>query len=413
MSLTTQTPPAARAAVRSRDELSGPVTAVARLFDLAGVNCEITQPGGTIARIGRDEPGFRLVCHTRDAFARGLDERAIAEAYLDGEFDIEGDMLRAFDVRSQLVDRVPLRQFLRVWLAHFFRRRTRVNRKAIDFHYSLGDDFYLSFLDSNLRIYTHGLYASDDEALELAAERKMEQAFRSLALEPGMRVLNVGAGWGPTEQYFGSRGVHVTGLTIGADSQYFVERLIDREGLSAEVRLEDFLVHTPAEPYDGLVILGVIEHLPNYRRFARQVWDVLKPGAFIYLDASASAEKYTVSSFAREHVWAATHTYMVLQDLVREFLYHGIEVVEVKNETRDYGLTCAEWARRFDAARNSIVERWGERLWRAWRLYLWGGAHAFLRNDLQAYHVLGRRSASPGPRPGAWRRVVNEIKSVI
>jgi cyclopropane-fatty-acyl-phospholipid synthase len=348
-----------------------------------------------------------------DAFRRGLDERAIAEAYMDGEFDVEGDMLRAFDIRSRLIDRVPAGQFLRIWLGHFFRPRTSVNRRAIDFHYSLGDDFYLSFLDTRYRIYTHGIYHRDDETLEEAMEHKMEQAFRALGLRRGMRLLDIGAGWGASEQYFGSRGIHVTGLTIGEDSRRFVDDLIHRERLSAEVRLEDFLVHTPAEPYDAIVILGVIEHIPDYRRFAARVWECLKPGGLIYLDASASREKYTVGSFAREYIWTGTHTYLVLQDLVREFLYHGIDVVEVQNETRHYGLTCADWSLRFDAVRERIVSRWGERLWRAWRLYLWGGAHAFLTNELQAYHVVGRRGDDRGPRPGHARRAINGIKSVV
>jgi cyclopropane-fatty-acyl-phospholipid synthase len=298
-------------------------------------------------------------------------------------------------------------------MAHFLRRRTTTNREAIAFHYQLGDDFYLAFLDERYRIYTHAIYRRDDESLEEAAEHKMEQAFRALGAAPGMRVLNIGAGWGATERYFGSRGVHVTGLTIGEDSRAFVQRLIDTERLTAEVRLEDFLAHRPERPYDAIVIMGVIEHIPDYRRFARQVWDCLSPDGLIYLDASASREKYTVGSFAREHIWTGTHTFLCLQDLVREFLYHGIDVLEVKNETRDYGLTCAEWGRRFDAAHDVIAGKWGEQLWRAWRLYLWGGAHAFLSNGLQAYHVVGRRAGHPGPRPKWIRRAVNGLKSIV
>jgi cyclopropane-fatty-acyl-phospholipid synthase len=384
-----------------------------RLFRLADVPGELVLPDGRVLPTSDGECEFRVRLRRTDAFARGLDERAIAEAYVDGEFDIEGDMLRAFDIRARLVDRVPLGQFFRIWLGHFFRRRTTVNRRAIDFHYSLGDDFYLSFLDTRYRIYTHGIYHRDDETLEEAMEHKMEQAFRALGLRPGMRLLDIGAGWGASEQYFGSRGIHVTGLTIGDDSRRFVEDLIHRERLTAEVKLEDFLVHRPAEPYDAIVILGVIEHIPDYRRFAARVWECLKPGGLIYLDASASREKYSVGSFAREYIWTGTHTYLVLQDLVREFLYHGIDVLEVQNETRHYGLTCADWSLRFDAVRERIVSRWGERLWRAWRLYLWGGAHAFLTNDLQAYHVLGRRGDDPGPRPSLARRAVNGLKSIV
>jgi cyclopropane-fatty-acyl-phospholipid synthase len=416
---TTVTPPAAEVVPSAPPESTATTLRAGTLADLrdlmvkAGVCCDLVLPSGCTVKVGSQPSTFRLRFHSEEPFGGVLTERSIGEAYMNGAFDIEGDMLSAFDVRAQVADAVPAGQFLRIWLAHFFRPRTSVNRQAINFHYQLGDDFYMSFLDSAYHIYTHAIYRHDEEPLEQAAEHKMEQAFRALRLEPGMRVLNIGAGWGPTERYFGSRGVHVTGLTIGEDSSAFVQRLIDREGLTAEVKLEDFLVHRPEKPYDAIVILGVIEHIPDYRRFAQRVWECLRPGGLIYLDASASREKFTVGSFAREYIWTGTHTFLCLQDLVREFLYHGIDVVEVANETRDYGLTCAEWARRFDGAHDEIVEKWGEPHWRAWRLYLWGGAHAFLRNDLQAYHVLGRRAETAGPRPGWMRRAVNGLKSIV
>jgi cyclopropane-fatty-acyl-phospholipid synthase len=384
-----------------------------RLLSLAQVPADVELPSGDVIRTGDESPAFRVRVRSESAFARGLTERDIAEAYLDGEFDVDGDMLRAFEIRRRLLEKVPASQFLRLWLAHFLRPRVRSNRKAIDFHYQLGDDFYLSFLDTKYRIYTQGIFHRDDEPLEDAAEHKMEQAFHALGLEPGMRLLDIGAGWGCTEQYFGARGIHVTGLTIGEDSRQFVQRLIDRDRLTAEVRLEDFLVHQPAAPYDAIVIMGVIEHIPDYRAFARRVWELLRPGGLIYLDASASREKYAVGSFVREHIWTGTHTYLVLQDLLREFLYHGVDVLEVQNETRDYYLTCAEWARRFDAARDLIVSRWGERRWRAFHLFLWGAAHSFLTNELQSYHVLGRRSSEPGSRPGLVRRAIEGVKGLV
>jgi len=78
------------------------------------------------------------------------------------------------------------------------------------------------------------------------------------------------------------------------------------------------------------VIYGVIEHLPNYRRFAAKAWDVLKLGGRLYLDASASIQKFSVSSFTRDHIWGGTHTYMTLQDVIAEMLYHGFEVLDVR-----------------------------------------------------------------------------------
>jgi cyclopropane-fatty-acyl-phospholipid synthase len=409
----TATPPAIESLPRSGAVLSGPIARIEKLLRRAKVSCEIVVPSGSSVLVGHAPPAFRLRFHTDAPFSGGLNERGIAESYMNGEFDIEGDMIAAFELRHQLIDHVPTSQFLRIWLAHLLRARTSTNKHAINFHYQLGDDFYVGWLDTAYRIYTHGIYHRDDEPLELAAEHKMEQAFRGVNARPGMRVLDVGAGWGATERYFGSRGVHVTGLTIGADSRDFVQRLIDRERLTAQIKLEDFLLHRPAEPYDAIVVLGVIEHITDYRRFAHQVWSCLRPGGRLYLDASASREKFTVGSFAREYIWTGTHTFLCLQDLVKELVYHGVDIVEVKNETRDYGLTCAEWGRRFDAVHDTIAEQWGEQLWRAWRLYLWGAAHAFFRNDLQAYHVIGQRDERPGPRPGAIRRAVNGLKSII
>jgi cyclopropane-fatty-acyl-phospholipid synthase len=178
------------------------------------------------------------------------------------------------------------------------------------------------------------------------------------------------------------------------------------------VFVEDFLTHTPVEPYDAAVMFGVIEHIPNYLRFARRIWDVLKPGGRLYLDGSAAVEKFAVSAFTRKFVWQGTHTYMTVQDVMAELLYHGFEVVEVARETRDYELTMLEWARRLDKVREEVVERWGEETYRVFRLFLWGGMHAFKTNNLQAYRLVAERTAGLGPRPSMVRRVTRFVGSL-
>jgi cyclopropane-fatty-acyl-phospholipid synthase len=169
--------------------------------------------------------------------------------------------------------------------------------------------------------------------------------------------------------------------------------------------LEDFLNHKSMEPYDHAVMFGVIEHIPNYRKFARCAWAVLKPGGRIYLDGSAAVEKFAVSSFTRDYVWRGTHTYMTIQDVLAEMLYHGFDVVDIARETRDYELTMLDWAKRLDAAKDEIVAGWGEQTYRVFRLFLWGGTHAFKTNSLQAYHLVAERTSGPGPRPSIPRRI--------
>lgn len=384
-----------------------------QLLRYASVPCEVVLPSGETLHYGDTTPAFRVIINNEKAFRRGLDELEISRAYVDGDFDVDMDMGAAMDIRTQLTDRPPIGLLAKFWLARLMRPMTRENRFAIESHYSLGDDFYLTFIDRRWRFYSHGIFKLESETIEDASEHKLERMFESLGLKPGMRLLDIGAGWGGVEEYCGQRGVQVTGLTIAPDSHRFVSRLIEDRNLPAEVRLEDFLTHRPTEPYDAIVIYGVIEHIPNYRQFMQRVWECLKPGGRLYVDASASREKYAVSAFSRKYIWPGTHTFLCLQDFVREVLYQGMDLIEVKNESRDYGETMRQWAERFDAARDKIVERWGERTYRAFRLYLWGGSRAFAHDYIQAYSLVAERRVDAGPQPGVMRRVFNEMKGLI
>jgi cyclopropane-fatty-acyl-phospholipid synthase len=384
-----------------------------RLLEYSRIPCEVVLPSGHAVRCGDGAPEFRVRINSERAFGRGLDELAIARAYVEGHFDVELDMARAMDIRSGLNDKLPLGLLTKFWIARLLRPITRENKFAVSSHYSLGNDFYLTFIDQRWRFYSHGIFQHEDESIEEASEHKLERMYESLELQPGMRLLDIGAGWGGVEEYCCARGINVTALTIAPDSYQFVSKLIEQNQLPAEVRLEDFLNHIPEEPYDAVVIYGVIEHIPNYRRFVSHVRACLKPGGRLYLDASASREKYSVSGFSRSYIWPGTHTFLCLQDLVRELLYHGMDLIEIRNETRDYELTMRQWAERLDAARQEIIARWSDRIYRSFRLYLWGGSRAFHHDYIQAYSVVAQRSATPGPRPGMARRLANELKGWI
>ncbi|WP_168588759.1 class I SAM-dependent methyltransferase [Saccharopolyspora sp. ASAGF58] len=382
-----------------------PRTGLAALLAAADLPGEIELPCGSIVAVGVGEPRYRMTFRSESALRAPLTELAIGQAFVSGDIDVEGDLGALFGIRTALREEVPMRQRLR-FLYDFLRSPLKMNKQAVSAHYGRGDDFYLTFIDKLFRFYSQGLFQHPGETIEEASEHKLETMFAALDLQPGVRLLDIGGGWGGVTQYCGERGVHVTTLTIAEDSANHVRALIADNDLPGEVLLEDFLAHRPVQPYDHAVIYGVIEHLPNYRRFAAKAWDVLKPGGRLYLDASASIQKFSVSSFTRDHIWGGTHTYMTLQDVIAEMLYHGFEVLDVTRETRDYELTMLEWAKRLDAAKDDVVARWGEETYRAFRLFLWGGTHAFNVNALQAYHLVVERTADPGPRPSRLRRLV-------
>ena len=378
------------------------------------IPCEFTFASGEKLHLGPPgDPAFTVAFKSDRVLAKELDEYAFGRAYVDGEIEIEGDMRSLFEVRKYLKSEFSTGFLLKMWMRIFLRNPIKLNRESIARHYNFGDDFYLAFIDRKYHLYSHCLFRADDESLEEAAENKFETLTRALQLEPGMRLLDIGAGWGAVTRYAGPRGIKVTGLTIAEDSQRLHEKLIATNNLKdCTIRLEDFLEHVPEQPYDAIVIFGVIEHIPQYRRFAEQVWKCLKPGGRIYLDASAVLEKYKASNFIRQYIYPGTHTYLCLPDLLQEFLMHGFKLHEVVDETHEYDLTLHHWATRFEANREYIVKRWGEQVFRTFRMYLWGGSHAMRTRSLQAYHVVAERTANPGIRPRLVKRLRYFIRSL-
>ena len=386
---------------------------VERAVAQSGISCAVQLASGELLRFGPGEPQFRVIFHTDKPLLGPMTEYALGQAYVEGEFDIEGDFFAMQEVRKLLNANAHARIFL-AWMWQLVAMpATWINRKAIEQHYLLGDDFYLPFMDAKYRFYSQCIFHTDDETLEAAAEHKLESMWNGLQLRPGMRLLDIGGGWGGVHEYCGPRGVDVTSLTLAQDSYDFISRLDRQLGLSGcSVLLADFLEPRPAEPYDAVVIYGVIEHIPFYRRFCARLWDCLKPGGRLYLDASASIQKYDASDFTRRYIWPGAHSFLCLQDLVQELLYHGLDVVETKNETHDYDLTMRHWAMRFEANRDAVVAKWGERIYRVWRLYLWTGSYGFHDDSLQAYHLVAQRRPDRGPRPGALKRAGQFLRSL-
>ncbi|HET6214230.1 MAG TPA: class I SAM-dependent methyltransferase [Micromonosporaceae bacterium] len=386
------------------------ITAIAEYLAELGTSSELELPGGETVRFGDGEPAFRVTFTSERALRMRPTEFALGRAYANGDIDFAGDITALLKARDRLRP-TTLGQGL-LLAVQLLLPPTWTNARAIGYHYTLGDDFYLSFIDNRYRFYSHCLFHSEDETLEDAAEHKLESMWDALGLKPGMRLLDIGGGWGGVTEYCGQRGVHVTSLTLVEDSANYIRRLIKEKDLPGEVIVEDVLTHRPAQPYDHAVIYGVIEHIPNYRRFCTRLWDALRPGGRLYLDASAVEQKYAVSAFTRRYTWRGPHTFLALQDMIGELLLHGFEIVDVKRETRDYELTIRHWAQRLNAAHERIAGGWGEQVYRRFLIFLWGGAHAFATNRLQAYHLVAERRASPGPRPGALSRTAGFIRSL-
>ncbi len=352
---------------------------------------EVRLPGGAAYRFGTGEPAVKVLVNDRTGLKalRRLDELSICEAYMNGSLDVAGDILGFVSLRRALSDNNPL-QYLRARVAPWFTGRIPTDRHAIAAHYDVDNDFYLQFLDAT-RCYSQAVFERDDEALSTAQRRKLDFAIDACRMKPDDRVLDVGGGWGSFTEHAGRRGIQVTSLTISRPSEEFLADLIRREALPCRVLNQDFLAHTTPEPYDAVLILGVMEHLPDYPAVLRQLLRLLKRGGRVYLDASAVREKYSKPSFIARHIFPADHTFLCLHDFLSAVAKTEMDVLEVHNDRHNYFLTCKAWAENLEAARDDIVRRWGETLYRRFRLYLWGSAYAFLSRSAEAFRVVLER----------------------
>ncbi|MCF7980912.1 MAG: class I SAM-dependent methyltransferase [Pseudomonadales bacterium] len=352
---------------------------------------EIRLWGDHSYRFGKGDPIVKVLVKDEDGLnALGnFDELEICEAYMAGSLDVVGDMLGFVSLRSVLSDSHPLH---RLWrrIAPLFIGREKTDRQAIACHYDFDNDFYLTFMDST-RSYSQAVFERDDEPLKTAQQRKLDFALAACGIKPGNRVLDIGGGWGAFTEHAGRRGVEVTSLTISSYSEAFLKDLIKQQQLPCRVLNQNFCDYRSPTPYDAIVILGVMEHLPDYPGVLRKFQYLLKPGGYVYLDASAFREKYSKPTFISRYIFPGDHSYFCLHEFLAEVAKTPFEVLTVHNDRHSYYLTCKAWAENLEAARDEIISRWGEMLYRRFRLYLWGSAYAFLSRGMDAYRVVLQR----------------------
>jgi cyclopropane-fatty-acyl-phospholipid synthase len=346
---------------------------------------------------GSGEPAFTITVRDgRGARAlAGLDQFGVAVAYLQGWLDVDGDLVAALRMRKFFKDFHPI-----AWFSQFapalVRGRAEHDRRSISAHYDEDSEFFLTFLDNRHRCYTEGVFAYDDEPLEDAMTRKMELAVEALGVKPGDHVLEVGGGWGAFVEYAASRDIEVTTLTLSKESERYLSELIEREGLPARVVREHIFRYQGPHRYDAIVNMGVTEHLPDYKATIRKYAELVKPGGAVYLDALAMRAKHRVSTFMSRYVYPGGSSPLLLHEYLREVARSPFELTSLVDDRHNYFLTCQRWAQRLDAARDDVVKRWGEPLYRRFRLFLWGSAAGFDTGLVQAYRWVLRMPETAG-----------------
>ncbi len=383
---------------RLRDDVVPP-------FEIVFADGHVEQLGGTASDSAERvaiNPAFRVVVRTAagERALAALDELAIGEAYLAGEIDVEGDFLTLMSFRRFLADRHPLLSLWRFLLPRL-RGQIGVDNRNTPRHYDHGNEFYFSFLDHHHRLYSQALFKSGTESLEEAAANKLDYIREICRVGPGSRILDVGAGWGSFARHAASAGAHVTMLTVSREQErYLAGVAADCPGPGTLTPvLCNVFEYARSEPFDAAVILGVMEHLPDYRRFLARMDALVRPHGRVYMDFAATREKFDIPSFAYRHVFPGNHSPVHMPGLIEAVNQSPFEIVAVHNDRHSYFLTLTAWARRLEAAAERLARDFGEHTVRLFRLYLWSTAHAMGETAaLESFRIVVQKSAGRASR---------------
>jgi cyclopropane-fatty-acyl-phospholipid synthase len=372
--------------------MSGAASTLAALIDRVGpvaTSFTVELPDGEKRTVGEGTPEFHIGLRNERALraVRSLDEGNISEAYLHGDIDIEGDMLKSFALRASLDDRHPLVTAWR-FIEPLLFGQVYTNKQAIASHYNADPKLFLSFLDPVFPAYSQGVYEHDDEPLSKALERKFDWAIEQCELGPGKTVLEIGPGWGAFAGHALQAGVRFTGITNSEVSQDYLRSKLANFGDRFDIELVDFYNYEPKEPFDSIVIMGVIEHLPDYERVLKKFYRLLKPGGRVFLDGSAAKKKYELSTFMVRHIYPGNHSFLVLDDFLNKLAKTDLEVTEIHSDRWSYFLTFRQWARNLESNKDYVRSTFGDFEFRKFRLYLWGATYEFITRSLDCYRMI-------------------------
>jgi cyclopropane-fatty-acyl-phospholipid synthase len=378
-------------ATASRPAKAGLLGRFAAQYGDVSTPFEVATPDGALQRFGKGTPTFRLTIKNQNGMRAitTLDEGRIADAYLAGDIDLDGDMEKPFALRGDMKD---FHLWTEAWryIQPLLFGQVKTNKQAISSHYDIDSSFFLAFLDPKTPAYTQGVYERDDETLDVATTRKFDYAFEKLKLKPGDHILEVGPGWGAWFEYASPRGIKCTGISISKESIRFLTEKGKTLGYDWELIESDLFDYKSDVKYDAIVIMGVIEHLPDYLRVLEKFQTLVKPGGRIFLDGSACTKKYELSSFMVKYIYPGNHSFLVLDDFLNKLAKTPMQVEEIHNDTWSYYLTFVQWAKNLDAHKDFLVSKFGDFNFRRFRLYLWGATYEFLTRSLTCYRMIIR-----------------------
>ena len=343
----------------------------------------ITYPDGQTKTYGSGSGPGAEVRLTDDKAIRALclkPELALGECYMDGTLQIVNDDLEGLFrvvLRNGRNDDIPvwaraynrLRYAVQAWVK---RNTPRLARQNVAHHYDISDDLYRLFLDRDMQ-YSCAYFSDPAMSLEDAQVAKKAHIANKLQIEPGMRVLDIGCGWGGMAMTLaGDYGAHVTGVTLSENQLATAKRRASGAGLEnrTEFRLQDY--RDIGEKFDRIVSVGMLEHVgvPFYGEYFNQVANLLDDNGVALIHTIGSLEPPGAQAeWITKYIFPGGYV-PSLSQLTPAIEKSGLWSLDIEVLRLHYAMTLRHWLERFDARIDTVRQSYDNRFIRMWRYYL-------------------------------------------
>ncbi|HEY4210865.1 MAG TPA: cyclopropane fatty acyl phospholipid synthase [Steroidobacteraceae bacterium] len=322
------------------------------------------------------------------------------ESYMDGWWDCDQlDEMLARVLRSNIEEHLHSPRAIFLSLAARLHNMQSPRRSFVvgERHYDLGDDLYERMLDPRM-IYSCA-YWENATTLAAAQEAKLDLVARKIGGRQGMRILDIGCGWGGSAQFMAERyDATVTGVTVSRHQLQSAQRRC--EGLDVDFRLQDYRSLTGT--FDGIYSLGMFEHVGvrNYRTYLAKARELVRPdGLFLLHTIGSNRSSVATDPWIEKYIFPNSQLPSLAQITSAA---EGLWVVEdIHSFGVFYDRTLLAWSDNFKRTWPQIADRYSERFRRMWHFWLMSSAAAFRSRSTQLWQIV----LSPAGVPGGYKAV--------
>jgi cyclopropane-fatty-acyl-phospholipid synthase len=348
-------------------------TGVLTVIDVAGVAHLYGNPGGPTATVRLKDKSLYFKLFTNPELHAG-------EAYMNGTLVVEEgtlrDFLTLFATNRGALRGHPVQRLVRGTMKKLKRLKQRNTVSAsganVRHHYDLSNDFYMLWLDEDMH-YSCAYFTTPDDTLEQAQQNKLRHIAAKLDLKPGMRVLDIGCGWGGNALYLAkATGAEVLGITLSKEQYELARQKAEQRGLSHRVRFELIDYREVQGTFDRVVSIGMFEHvgIQQFETYFKKISDLLAPdGLAVVHSIGRKGGPGQTGAWIRRYIFPGGYS-PALSETLTAVEKSGLWVTDIEILRLHYAKTLQEWERRFQIHRAEIAKSKDERFCRMWEFYL-------------------------------------------